>query len=410
MPSWFVTALEGNCAIIIFFFSCHRLKSVFTARVNPHITQQGMDSGNISNINTQLADLTKDWERHQDAQHQYVNPEQQRKNEQITAARQFIPPSTTPPIAHPSVHNYPAAPSGLAQPPQSQPSRAIYQQPTPQIIQTPTQQPQITAGHYQQLPQPARHQPIQTTDPRETMNERMGNFRFDHAGSTYGMPGLVPVNMDHVYSGNLFSDGLPVPQDLRDQFTLSAPGATQPGARIQHQTKGKTMYRSDNNERLAALSPLGRALYYPVSGGGQQPEYIAQQPPTYLAPQPGWDASSQYQQPQKLDYQQQQQQPLTYLPQQQQIDYTSSGLARPQQAFNPAMQPQFNTRRSELRADINSRMGQIPSLAAASSPEAQYINMGSEPYGARAHNPITMMGGAQPKKVVYQDMYPVMSK
>ena len=183
------------------------------------------------------------------------------------------------------------------------------------------------------------------------------------------------------------------------------------------QTKGKTMYRSDNNERLAALSPLGRALYYPVSGGGQQPEYIAQQPPTYLAPQPGWDASSQYQQQQpyqlqKLDYQQQQsyqQQKLDYQ-HQQPIDYTSSGLARPQQAFNPAMQPQFNTRRSELRADINSRMGQHPSLAAASSPEAQYINMGSEPYGARAHNPTTMMGGAQPKKVVYQDMYPVMSK
>jgi hypothetical protein len=386
-----------------------------------------MDSGNISNLNNQLADLTKDWERHQDAQHQYVNPEQQRKNEQIAAARQFIPPSTTPPIAHPSVHNYPAAPSGLAQPPQTQHSRAIYQQPvqqpptyqqqpTPQIIQTPTQQPQITAGHYQQLPQQVRQLP-QQSDPREAMNERMGNFRFDHAGSTYGMPGLVPVNMDHVYSGNLFSDGLPVPQDLRDQFTLSAPGATQPGARIQHQTKGKTMYRSDNNERLAALGPLGRALYYPVSGDGQQPEYLAQQPPTYLSPQPGWDASSQYQQPhqqQKLDYQQPQkldyqQQLPTYLPQQQ-IDYTSSGLARPQQAFNPAMQPQFNTRRSELRADINARMGQIPSLAAASSPEAQYINMGSEPYGARPHNPTTMMGGTQPKKVVYQDMYPVMSK
>jgi hypothetical protein len=362
-----------------------------------------MDSGNISNLNNQLADLTKDWERHQDAQHQYTNPDQQRKNEQITAARQFIPPSTTPPIAHPSVHNYPAAPSGLSQPPQTQPSRAIYQQPaqqlptyqqqpTPQIIQTPTQQSQITAGHYQQLPQQVRQLP-QQTDPRDTMNERMGNFRFDHAGSTYGMPGLVPVNMDHIYSGNLFSDGLPVPQDLRDQFTLSAPGATKPGARIQHQTKGKTMYRADNNERLAALSPLGRALYYPVSGQGQHTSTQHMQP-SYG---PSWDSSSQYQ---HQSYQQQQ------------IDYTSSGLARPQQTVNnhPAMQPQFNTRRSELRADINSRIGQIPSLAAASSPEAQYINMGSEPYGARPHNPTTMMGGTQPKKVVYQDMYPVMSK
>ena len=368
-----------------------------------------MDSGNISNLNDQLAGLTKDWERHQDAQTQYTNPDQQRKNEQIAAMRQYIPPSTTPPIAHPSMHRYPpVAPSGLAQPPQSQPSRAIYQQPaqqqqpaqppvyqppayqqaTPQIIQTPTQQPQpITAGHYQQLPEQVRQLP-QQIDPRDTMNERLGNFRFDHAGSTYGMPGLVPVNMDHVYSGNLFSDGLPIPQDLRDQFTLSAPGTTQPGARYPNQTKGKTMYRADNNERLAALSPLGRALYYPVSGGGQQP-------PTYLASQPGWDASSQYQQP----YQQQQQQ---------QIDYTSSGLARPQQAFNPALQPQVNTRRSELRADINARMGQHPSLSAASSPEAQYINMGSEPYGARTHNPASTTN--QPKKVVYQDMYPVMSK
>jgi hypothetical protein len=402
-----------------------------------------MDINDISNLNDQLAGLTKDWERHQDAQTQYTNPDQQRKNEQIAAMRQYIPPSTTPPIAHPSIHNYPpVTPSRLAQPPQSQPSRAIYQQSshqqqppayqqaTPQIIQTPSQQPQITAGHYQQLPQQVRQLP-QQIDPRDTMNERLGNFRFDHAGSTYGMPGLVPVNMDHVYSGNLFSDGLPVPQDLRDQFTLSAPGATQPGARMQHQTKGKTMYRADNNERLAALSPLGRALYYPVSGGsnGQQPEYIAQQPPTYLAPQPGWDTSSQYQQPyqqqqqpyqqqqqpyqqQQQPYQQQQQpyqqQQQPYQQQQQPIDYTSSGLARPQQAFNPALQPQMNTRRSELRADINARMGQHPSLAAASAPETQYINMGSEPYNHRAHNPASTTN--QPKKVVYQDMYPVMSK
>ncbi len=73
----------------------------------------------------------------------------------------------------------------------------------------------------------------------------------------------------------------------------------------------------------------------------------------------------------------------------------------------------MNTRRSELRADINARLGQHPSLAAASAAEAQYINMGAEPYGARAHNPTAAMVGGQtqaPKKVVYQDMYPVMSK
>jgi hypothetical protein len=95
------------------------------------------------------------------------------------------------------------------------------------------------------------------------------------------------------------------------------------------------------------------------------------------------------------------------------IDYSSSGIARPQQAFNQALQPQMNTRRSELRADINARMGQHPSLASASAQEAQYINMGSEPYGAMEHNPaVAMVGGqVQPtKKVVYQDMYPVMSK
>jgi hypothetical protein len=51
-------------------------------------------------------------------------------------------------------------------------------------------------------------------------------------------------------------------------------------------------------------------------------------------------------------------------------------------------------------------MGQHPSLAAASAPEAQYINLGAEQYGSRTH----MISGTQPKKVVYQDMYPVLSK
>ena len=361
----------------------------------------------INDVNNQLADLTRDWERHQDAQHQYTNPEQQRRNEQINAMRQFIPPSTAPSdaIPHVSMHNYPVPQSyhtptydNTARTPQQQPSRPIYNPQQPQIIQTPmqpnpqqqqiVQQQPITAGHYQQVPQQVRISQSQS-DPRETMNERMGNFRFDHAGSTYGMPGLVPVNLEHIYSGNLFSDGLPVPQDLRDQFTLSAPGQAHVGARIQHQTKGKTMYRSDNNERLAALSPLGRALYYPVGGqadsGLTYPQ--SQMPPAYLI----------------------QNQPGTQQP----INYSSSGLARPQQAFNPALQPQMNTRRSELRADINARMGQHPSLAAASAPETQYINIGSEQYGARAHNPTAPMVGSQmpsTKKVIYQDMYPVMSK
>ncbi len=388
----------------------------------------------FNDINNQLADLTRDWERHQDAQHQYINPDQQRRNEQITAMRQFIPPTTAPTGTnpHPSMHNYPPPTNQITAAPVSQPSRPIYNQ--PQIIQTPPQQTpqqqqpnqqttnqtlqqsqpqQITAGHYQQLPQQVR-QLQQDTDPRNTMNERMGNFRFDHAGSTYGMPGLVPVNMDHVYSGNLFSEGLPVPQDLRDQFTLSAPGMAQTGARIQHQTKGKTMYRSDNNERLAALSPLGRALYYPVSGPGQQQQQPTQCQPTQQSTQqslqvPSWDSSTQYQ---PITQQQQSQQQQQYFPgflPQQPIDYTSSGLARPQQPYsnNPSLQPQMNTRRSELRADINARMGQHPSLASAAAPESQMINIGAEPYYQSSHNPSVVM---QPKKVMYQDMYPVMSK
>jgi hypothetical protein len=376
----------------------------------------------FNDINSQLADLTRDWERHKDAQQLYTNPEQQRKEEQIQAMRQFIPPSGTLPAGvHPSMHSYPSATNGTAERQQPQPSRAIYsqsqqQQPTPQLTQSvhlQQQQMQITAGHYQQLPQQVR-QLQQDADPRNTMNERMGNFRFDHAGSTYGMPGLVPVNMDHIYSGNLFSEGLPVPQDLRDQFTLSAPGMAQTGARIQHQTKGKTMYRSDNNERLAALSPLGRALYYPVSGQGQTQPTQYQQPTQQSVHVPSWDSSTQYQPPtqqlaqQQLAQQQQQYFP-GFLPQQQTIDYTSSGLARPQQPYSnhPSLQPQMNTRRSELRADINARIGQHPSLASAAAPESQMINMGSEPYYQSSHNPAVVM---QPKKVMYQDMYPVMSK
>lgn len=363
----------------------------------------------INDLNNQLADLTKDWERHNESTNMYSNPEVQKRNDKINQMRQYIPPSATPQIAHPSMHNYPTTftqtePAQPTRIPQYQPS----QQQQPQQYQSHQQQPQqyqnITAGHYQSQPQMSRTE-AKSSDPRATMNERLGNFRFDHAGSTYGMPGLVPVNLDHVYSGNLFSEGLPVPQDLRDQFTLTAAGTGQ-SSRMLHQEKSKTMYRSDVNERLAELSPLGRALYYPVNGQQHPQQQLANKHPP---PQQNWMANDPSQQQQHFQNLQQEH-PSQFQIQNQALPQNwqghETGLSRPQQQM-PAYQPAVSTRRADLKADISNRLSQHPSLAAASAPESQYINMGYEPFSPNNHQSAQI---TQPKKVMYQDMYPVMSK
>ena len=199
--------------------------------------------------------------------------------------------------------------------------------------------------------------------------------------------------MDHIYSGNLFAEGLPVPSDLRNQFTLSSPGMAHGGAsRILHQEKSKTGYRNDVNDRLSKLSPLGRSLYYPVSGGGGQQ---TQSPPTQQQSQPipqwgaGMAQAGQFAPPQYHGQQNPQ------YPQQQQ-------------------QAQMTSRRGALTDDINRRLSNHPALGTAMPLDENMVNYGRTTLATDAPNMTPNIASnwdpnRQVKKVVYQDMYPVMS-
>jgi hypothetical protein len=97
-----------------------------------------------------------------------------------------------------------------------------YQQPVQQPIQ-----------NQQQMSQQQNNRPAHYT--REDMNAKMDTFRFDN--STFQRGSLVPVNMDHYYSGNLFSEGNPVPEDLRNEYS---PGQrTHPNSRVHYQEKAR---------------------------------------------------------------------------------------------------------------------------------------------------------------------------
>lgn len=198
--------------------------------------------------------------------------------------------------------------------------------------------------HFAQQHPQQNNRPAQYT--REDMNAKMDTFRFDN--STFQRGSLVPVNMDHYYSGNLFSEGNPVPEDLRNEYS---PGQrSHPNSRVHYQEKSKTMYKDEFNERLSALSPLSRTLFYPVAE--QQP---GMQPPSTLQP-----------------------------------------------IHN------INNRRQEL----NDRMSQHMPLSSAMALPAEYSDptkLGTGiPQQTSMSSPNIMPG--QPKKVAYNTIYPVSSK
>jgi len=240
-----------------------------------------------------------------------------------------------------------------------------------------------------------QHQPQQhpatyddNVDPRQDMNSRLDRFRFETVNPTGS---LVPVNMDHIYSGNLFAEGLPVPSDLRNQFTLANPNVQhqyqQGASRILHQEKSKTGYRNDVNDRLSKLSPIGRALYYPVTGNGQS----SQQPQT--------------------PNQQPQQQPQNW----------GAGMAQSAGQYVPMQfqqqQAQMTSRRGALTDDINSRMSNHPALGTPMPLDENMVNFSrntlypsmQQQQGANPNMTPNLDPNKQVKKVVYQDMYPVMS-
>jgi hypothetical protein len=201
---------------------------------------------------------------------------------------------------------------------------------------------------------------------REAMNERMDRFRFDN--TTFQRGSLVPINMNHIYSGNLFEEGNPIPEDLRNEYV---PGYRPPGSRVHYQEKSKTIYRDEFNERLSALSPLSRTLYFPNAEELQQQQLSYNVDPGLQGQGLSNTAKSQ----------------LIVHPEGVRLgDFGSSigGSERPPWYDKSA--PHGNTRRQEL----SQRMSQYQPLAAASS--------------------LPPTTNQQQKNVAYNHMYPVSSK
>lgn len=108
----------------------------------------------------------------------------------------------------------------------------------------------------------------QAQDLRVQMNNQMDTLRFDN--QIHMNRGLVPVDMDHIYSGNIFQDGTPIPQDILVNNPQAANNIQQhssnhkTNSRILLQNKSKTAYRNDFNDRLEQLSPFNQQLFQPI--------------------------------------------------------------------------------------------------------------------------------------------------
>ena len=329
----------------------------------------------LSNLNNELSNLTQDFARHQELQqikqNLYNDPTQAKINNRMSELTQFQ-------------GRFVREDSG----PNPFPTQQSVNNPQPQNTSGPGLRSQGNGsavslngsgvdeqqrGYQQAMWQQQQQHPAtydDNVDPRQDMNSRLDRFRFESVNPTGS---LVPVNMDHIYSGNLFAEGLPVPSDLRNQFTLSSPGMSHGGAsRILHQEKSKTGYRNDVNDRLSKLSPLGRSLYYPVSGGSQQ-----SQTPQWGA---GMAQAGQFAPPQFAQQQ------------------------------SPMQQAQVTSRRGALTDDINRRMSNHPALGTAMPLDENMVNYGRTTLATDAPNMTPNLDpNRQVKKVVYQDMYPVMS-
>jgi hypothetical protein len=339
----------------------------------------------LSSLNNELSNITQDFARHQELQqirqNMYNDPTQAKINNRMSELTQFQ-------------GRYVREDAGPNPYPSSQP-----QQKQQAVINNPQMQgPRVDERqrNYQQAMQQHQTQQHPATyddnvDPRQDMNSRLDRFRFETINPTGS---LVPVNMDHIYSGNLFAEGLPVPSDLRNQFTLANPNMQhqyqQGTSRILHQEKSKTGYRNDVNDRLSKLSPIGRALYYPVTGNGQSP----QQPQT--------------------PNQQQQQQPQNWGAGMAQSAGQYVPMQFQQQQAQMPQQAQMTSRRGALTDDINRRMSNHPALGTPMPLDENMVNFSRNtlyPNTPDANPNMTpnLDPNKQVKKVVYQDMYPVMS-
>ena len=232
----------------------------------------------LSALNKQLSSLTQDFEKHQQwqeiRQNQINDKTYNKMNNKWQEYQTFNTTQNTPyPQLHQPSHN-PKLSNQYQQHTQQQIPQT--QQIPQQIPQTHQPQSQYTRmDNYQVLHKPnnqhhqyqeqQQEQKQQQQDLRQDMNSRMDLFRFDSESNMKHT--LVPVDMNHYYSGNLFMEGTPVPNSLPEnveQYNINNTGLKNQ-SRLLHQEKSKTLYRNDVNQRMAEFSPLGRTLHFPVN-------------------------------------------------------------------------------------------------------------------------------------------------
>ena len=226
----------------------------------------------LSELNKQLSSLSKDFETHQqwnEVRQNQINDEKYNKMNTKWQEYQTFNTTQNTPYSQP---NDPGNNPKLPLQNQQLSTQQLSQQTIPQI-----QQPQskfTRMENYQVLHQPdnqyyqnqqqQQQQNQQQQDLRQDMNYRMDRFRFDSASNMKHT--LVPVDMNHYYSGNLFMEGSPIPNNLPENVEdnkLNSGFKNQ--SRLLHQEKSKTLYRNDVNKRIANFSPLGRTLHFPVN-------------------------------------------------------------------------------------------------------------------------------------------------
>ena len=337
----------------------------------------------MDDLNSQLANLSQDYMRKQEIQEIRAKLAQDPKHNQIpnklAELRSFNPLAGQP---GPNIRLMTTADASqprhtrleydvtLNNPPQASQTSKLqqeqYNQPQQNHIQNNNYQSPLLSQsqptYHQTQPAPAQqNQRRPSLYTREDMNSRMDQFRFDN--STQPRGSLVPVNMDHVYSGNLFGEGNPVPEDLRGEYN---PGQrSHPHSRVHYQEKSKTIYRDEFNSRLSALSPLARTLYYPVGN-----------------------------------------------------ENDNSGPAQPrlavgaQQPYHESIPiPKVESRRGELKQDISNRMTQHTALSANMAMPSQYTDVQDQNIYSRTElvNQYNR-SSQQPVKVPYNAIYPVSSK
>jgi len=229
----------------------------------------------LSELNKQLSSLSQDFETHQqwnEVRQKQINDEKYNKMNNKWQQYQTFNTTQNTPYPQPQLPTYnPKLPNNYQQlprhqpPSQHQPQSQFTRMDNYQVLHQPEnyQYQQHQNQQHQNQQHQQQHQQ-QQQDLRQDMNSRMDRFRFDSESNMKHT--LVPVDMNHYYSGNLFMEGTPTPNGLPENVEQYNPNSgLKNQSRLLHQEKSKTLYRNDVNERMAQFSPLGRTLHFPVN-------------------------------------------------------------------------------------------------------------------------------------------------